>query len=82
MNREQAYKTVLNTFTQTFDKDRFLNFAKNLVNHLDESKAASMQVPNAFKAHVRSCTRLGTYRSPKGELADVLVVNTTEPEKI
>ncbi len=82
MNRDQAYKTVFEIFTHAFDKSRFLDFAKNLVNHLDESKAASMQVPNAFKAHVRSCTRLGTYGSPRGELADVLVVNTTGPEKI
>jgi len=82
LNKDQARNFVKQTFTQAFDKTRFLDFAKNLVNHLDESKAASMQVPNAFKAHVRSCTRLGTYRSPRGELADVLIVNTTEPEKI
>ena len=82
MNKDQARNFVKQTFTHPFDKTRFLDFAKNLVNHLDESKAASMQVPNAFKAHVRSCTRLGTYRSPRGELADVLIVNTTGPEKI
>ncbi len=82
MNKEQARDFVRQTFTQAFDKARFLDFTKNLVNHLDESKAAPMQVPNAFKAHIRSCTRLGTYRSPRGELADVLIVNTTEPEKI
>lgn len=83
MNKDQARNFVEQTFTHAFDKSRFLDFTKNLVNHLDESKAIpSMTIPNAFKAHVRSCTRLGTYRSPRGELADVLIVSTTEPEKI
>jgi hypothetical protein len=72
MNRDQANTVVEQTFTQAFDKSRFAHLCRNLVNHLDESKAQSMQVPNAFKPHVHSCYRLGTYTSPQGELVDVL----------
>ena len=41
-----------------------------------------MAVPDAFAPHVRSCARLGTYESPDGEFADVLIVHTTEPWKL
>ena len=82
MDSPQARFLIRETFTQSFDKGRFQNFIRNLLNHIDESKAAPMAVPDAFAAHVRSCRRLGTYESPDGELADVLIVNTTAPWKL
>lgn len=39
MNSEQARTAIRQTFTQAFDKARFGNFAVNVLNHLDESKA-------------------------------------------
>lgn len=82
MNRNQAYATVRNTFTQAFDKSSFYNFTINLLNRFDESKEQTMAVPDAFKEHVRSCLRLGTYKSPNKELMDILIVNTTDTQKI
>src|ERR1035437_2019993 len=82
MKPEQARALVTETFPQTFDKGRFHHFVKELLNGFDESKAAPMAVPDAFAPHVRSCSRLGTYESPDGELADVLIVKTTEPWKL
>ena len=82
MELAQARNLIEETFKKAFDKARFLNFIRNLLNHLDESKALSMQVPDAFAAHVRSCRRLGTYESPEGELADVLIVHTTKAWKL
>src|SRR5438067_1088939 len=82
MNQEQARNLVRQTLTQSFDKARFQKFVLELLNEFDESKAQSMAVPDAFAKDVRSCTRLGTYRSPDKELLDVLVVNTTEPWKL
>jgi hypothetical protein len=82
MNQEQARNLVRQTLTQNFDKKSFRNFVLELLNEFDESKAQSMAVPEAFAKHVRSCMRLGTYRSPDRDLLDVLVVNTTEPWKL
>lgn len=82
MELTQAHRLIRETFTQPFDKGQFQDFIRNLLNHFDDSKAAPMSVPNAFVAHVRSCRRLGTYKSPDGELADVLVVNTTAAWKL
>ena len=53
-----------------------------MLNRFDESKAQAMAVPDAFKEHVRSCLRLGTYKSPSNELLDILIVNTTAAQKI
>jgi hypothetical protein len=82
MNSAQARDRIRETFTQSFDNGRFQHFIRDLLNHLDESKAAPMAVPDAFLPHVRSCRRLGTYDSPDHERADVLIVQTTEPWKI
>ena len=70
MNREQARDLIQRTFTQQFDKTRFLNFTRNLLNHIDESKASSWNsqyVKDAFKNHVQRYERLGTYITPKKE---------------
>src|SRR5712692_8580609 len=85
MNRDQARTLISQTFTQAFDKGRFLNFTRNLVNHLDESKAFtrnSQYVKDAFKDHVNRFERLGTYTSPKNEKLDVLIVHLTEAWKL
>ena len=82
MNTEQARDLVKATFPQAYDKVRFHQFTRELLNGFDETKAARMAIPDAYAPHVRSCSRLGTYQSPDGELADVLIVNTTEPWKL
>src|SRR5689334_12815267 len=83
MNREQARNLVQQTFTHQFDKARFLYFLKNLLNHIDESKAASSQsVKDAFKNHVQRYERLGTYLTPKKESVDLLVVYLTSGSKL
>jgi len=78
MNRDQAYALVRETFTQSFDKARFRNFAINVLNRIDESKASqwnSQYVKDAFKPHVQRYERLGSYTSPEGEKLDVLIVH-------
>ena len=85
MNREQVYTLVRQTFTQSFDKVRFRNFAINLLNRIDESKAAawnSQYVKDAFKDHVSRYERLGTYTSPDNEKLDVLIVHLAKESKL
>ncbi|MGD0814550.1 MAG: hypothetical protein ABSA83_13170 [Verrucomicrobiota bacterium] len=82
MNSQQARALVAETFPKTFDKVRFHQFVRELLNGFNEEKAQPMAVPDAFAKHVRSCIRLGTYESPEREQVDVLVVNTTEPWKL
>ena len=85
MNRDQSYALIRQTFTQGFDKARFQNFAVNLLNRIDESKAQawnSTYVKDAFKNHVARYERLGTYTSPDKEKLDVLVVHLTQDSKL
>jgi hypothetical protein len=85
MNRDQARDLIQRTFTQKFDKTRFLNFTRNLLNHFDESKACSWNsqyVKDAFNSQVQRYERLGTYRTPKKETVDLLVVHLTTGSKL
>lgn len=85
MNRDQAYTFIRQTFTQCFDKARFGNFAINLLNRIDESKASawnSQYVKDAFKDHVQRYERLGTYTAPDNDKLDVLIVHLTTETKL
>ena len=76
MNPELARKTIVETFRDKFDDDRFLYFIRNLVNHLDESKKQTWTLKKAaFEDFVNHFTRLGTYTDPDGEKMDVLVIH-------
>lgn len=44
--------------------------------------STSNLTPFAFTPHVRSCQRLGTFTAADGELADVLIVQLTETDKL
>src|SRR5436190_479324 len=85
MNAKQARGLVNDTFPRPFDEDRFRNFAINLLNHIDESKAQEWNttyIKDAFKDHVKRYERLGTYTSPEGDKLDVLIVHLTTPSKL
>lgn len=55
MNTQQARARVAETFPQPFNKTKFLEFTRNLLNKFDESKAAQWNatyVKDASKPHV------------------------------
>ena len=85
MNKNQASDLIQKTFPEAFDKGRFRNYAINVLNRLDESKAQSWStqyIKDAFKGHVHRYERLGTYASPDKETLDVLVVYLTADSKL
>jgi len=85
MNPGQARDLIRGTFTEAFDKSRFLNFTRNLLNHIDESKASAWNrqyIKDAFKDHVHRYERLGTYKSPDGQKLDVLIVYLAKESKL
>ena len=82
MDKLTAQRLVRSTFKAPFDRGRFRDFINELCNGFNQDKAQTMQVPDAFAAHVKSCQRLGTFASLEEELADVLVVHLTESWKL
>src|SRR5260370_34250608 len=78
MDSKLARSLIRDTFTQRFDKDRFLNFTRNLLNHLNESKATSWNktyVKDAFKPGINRFERVATYTDPAGEQVDILIIH-------
>ena len=85
MNKQQASEVVRGTFASAFDKPRFGQFALNILNRLDESKAqqwSTQYIKDAFKEHVHRYERLGTYTAPDDRKLDVLVVHLAADSKL
>ena len=85
MDKQQAIRIIEETFKHSFDKSRFTNFIRNLLNHIDESKAtvwSNQRVKDAFKEHVQHYERLGTYETPEKEKVDILIVHLTRESKL
>lgn len=76
MDKNSSHKIIKDTLESAFNKERFLLFTKNLLNHIDEEKAfhAHGYVPEVFKNYVKTYERLGTYTDPEGKKMDVLIV--------
>ncbi|MFH1767379.1 MAG: N-6 DNA methylase [Patescibacteria group bacterium] len=77
MTKEQAKQLVQETLQNSFDKERFVRLARNLLNTLDDSKNFSYHgqfIPDAFKVHVKRYERVGKYEDPEDGKLDVLIV--------
>ena len=77
MDKQSAAKIIRDTFQNPFDKGRFVHFAKNLLNRIDETKAFYIQghyVFESFRDHVKSYERIGTYTDPEDNKIDILIV--------
>ncbi|MFW0884726.1 Eco57I restriction-modification methylase domain-containing protein [Candidatus Acidulodesulfobacterium sp. H_13] len=75
MNKQQAKKIIKDTFERSFDRERFINFMRNLLNSIDESKVFHVHgyVKEAFKAVIKTYERIGTFSSPEGEKIDIII---------
>ena len=77
MDRQTATKTIKETLEKAFNKGRFFNFSKNLVNYLDTSKPFTYQgnmIPDAYERSIQSLERVGKYEDTKDKKIDVLIV--------
>jgi len=78
MDKESAKKLIRNTFQNSFDKNDFIYFIKNLLNQYDESKVFHLQgcyISDSFKDYIKSYERIGTYTDPEGKKIDILIVH-------
>ncbi len=80
MDKQTAVGIIRDAFENPFDKGRFVHFAKNLLNKIDETKAFhahGVYIPESFKDYVRAYERIGTYTDPtypRNNKIDVLIV--------
>ena len=80
MDKNQAENLVIDTLTKAFDKNQFLLFIKNLLNHLNDSQERNLRqtgpyIKKQFQDKVKSFERLGTYSDPLGQKLDILVIH-------
>jgi len=77
MKENEAKQLVVNTFTHAFSEEQFTRFVRNMLIGLEASSTRTVsnaQLPQGFREHVHSYTRLGTYHDPQGDVLDVVVV--------
>ena len=77
MSKLQAQELVENTLHNDFDKEKFVYFAKNLLNKIDETKIfkyTGAYIAEAFRPFVKSYERIGQYIDPENNKIDILIV--------
>ena len=77
MDRQAAAKIIRDTFEKPFDKGRFINFSKNLVNYLDDSRNFAYRgniIPDAYKQYIYTLERIGKYQDTDSNKIDILIV--------
>ncbi len=79
MNREQAKNLIIETFENSFDKDKFIKFITNLLKNYDRNKALEPRsgiqgITERYLDFIASWERIGRYVDKDGKKIDILVV--------
>lgn len=77
MDKPTAQQLIKKTFQNSFDKERFHGFIKNLLNHIEETPNTVYQgnfIPDAYKLYIKKLERIGRYKGDPENKIDVLVV--------
>lgn len=86
MDKKQAIKIVRETFEASFDKARFTNFIKNLLNEPDLTDGFGPRtgnyIPDSFKGYIEKYERLGKYEDSDEKRIDLLIVHLKKETSI
>lgn len=72
-----ARNLIVDTFQNSFEKDRFTYFTSNLLSQIDYSKHFAYHgqyIPEAYRGHINKYERIGTYIDAEGNKTDILIV--------
>lgn len=75
MDKNAARTIVKETFQNSFQKDRFYRFSKELLNRFEDASFVyrGNYIPDAYEPYVQTLERLGKYQDPDGKKIDLLV---------
>jgi hypothetical protein len=75
MDKQSAIKLIRETFENTFEKERYVGFVKNLFNKisLDAFEYYGQYIPEAFKPYISKYERIGKYTTEDKRI-DILIV--------
>lgn len=79
MQKQQAINIVHETFESAFDKVRFTNFIKNLLNEPDLTDGfpplSGAMIRESFRDYISKLERLGKFEDSEGKRIDILIVH-------
>jgi len=83
MDKQQAQNIVKATFENPFDKGRFTQFVKNLLNSIEEAPFSykGNLIPDAYEQYISSLERIGKYADGEHKI-DILVVKLKKETSI
>src|SRR3989304_7100679 len=75
MDKQQAKDIIQETFENSFEKERFTGFIKNLLNRIEEATFTyqGQFIPDAYKAYISSLERIGKFNDDENRI-DILVI--------
>jgi len=76
MEKISARNLVSDTFQNSFDKDRFVRFIKELLNHIEVDDKRPYQgnfIPIPYRPYISTLDRVGKYLDPDDNKIDILV---------
>ena len=83
MEKKVASQIVSDTFNTSFQKEKFVYFVKNLLNHLEEAPFVyrGNYIPDAYSQYINTLERIGKYTDGENKI-DVLIVNLKKETSI
>lgn len=84
MHKAQAKEFIKEVLTSKFDKEKFTNFVRNILNDFEtkDNSYSGNLIPEAFRDHISHYRRIGRYEDPEGDLMDILIVQTKSVSKL
>jgi len=75
MDKKQAQNLIKETFENSFDKDKFVRFIKNLLNKIQDSSFVyrGNYIPEAYRQYINTVERIGKY-SDGEHTVDLLII--------
>ncbi|MFQ5680553.1 MAG: Eco57I restriction-modification methylase domain-containing protein [Candidatus Omnitrophota bacterium] len=83
MDKKQAQTLIKETFESPFDKNRFIVFAKNLLNDVEEASFIYRGnfIPDAYEQYVNTLERVGKYSDGEHKI-DILIAKLKKETSI
>lgn len=81
MSDNLSKKIVRDTFENSFNKEQFTLFIKNLLNHIDDTSEGAtfvyrgQLIPEVYRDSIAGLERIGKYTDPEGKKIELLIVN-------
>ncbi len=88
MSDNLSKKIVRDTFENSFSKERFILFIKNLLNHIDDSSDGAkfvyqgQYIPEVYRDSISSLERIGKYTDPEGKKIELLIVSLKKEKSL